>query len=106
MEYPKRLAWKIHASFLILAVRWEASSGQGYTVNPAPKCITRNLFLPNDLSYQDIQQQPLLLTMAYGQVLQYWAEKFRLPGHPDYWPLAMSIMELMQSVKEHFIFYK
>ena len=44
--------------------------------------------------------------MAYAQALQYWAEKFRLPAHPDFCPLAMSVMELMQSVKKHVIFYK
>ena len=49
------------------------SWAKGYTAHPAPKCITRNLFLLNDLSYQDIQKQPFLLTMAYAQGLQYWA---------------------------------
>ena len=53
-ENPKRLAWKIHASFSIPMVRCKAFPDQGYTVPPAPRCITRNLFLPNDLSYQDV----------------------------------------------------
>ena len=106
VENPKELARKIHASFLIPTVRCEASLGQGYTASPTPKCLTRNMFLPNDLSYQDICQQPLLLTVAYAQVLQYWAEKFRLPVHPDYYPLAMSVVELMQCVREHITFYK
>ena len=44
--------------------------------------------------------------LAYAQALQYWVEKFRLPAHLDYCPLVMSIIELMWSVKEHFIFYK
>ena len=44
--------------------------------------------------------------MAYAQVLQYWVEKVRLPAHPDYCPLAMSIVELMQCVKGHVTFYK
>ena len=56
VENPKRLAWKIHASFLILVVRCEASPGQAYTAPPAPKCITRNMFLPDDPSYQDVKQ--------------------------------------------------
>ena len=73
---------------------------------PVPKCLTKNVFLPNDPSYQYVQQQPLLLTMAYVQVLQYWAEKFRPQAHPDYCPLVMSVMELMQCVKEHVTFYK
>ena len=66
VEDPKRLAPKICASFSIPEVRCEAFPGQGYTVPPAPKCITRNLFLPDDLSYQDIQQQSFLMTMAYA----------------------------------------
>ena len=37
----------------------------------------------------------LLLTVAYTQVLQYWAEKVRLPIL-NYHPLAMSMMELKQ----------
>ena len=95
VENTKTLAQKICASFSILMVSCKALPGQGHTVPPAPRCITRNLFLPNDLSYQDVQQQPLLPTMAYAQVLQYWAEKFRPPAHPDFCPLAMSVVELM-----------
>ena len=44
--------------------------GQDYTTSPAPKCLTWNVFLPDELSYQDVQQQPFLLTVAYGQGLQ------------------------------------
>ena len=79
VENPKRLAQKICTSFSILTIRYEAFPGQGYTVPPVPRCITRNLFLPNDLSYQDVWQQPLLLTVAYAPALQYWVEKFRPP---------------------------
>ena len=106
VEDPKRLAQKICASFSIPAVRCEAFPGQRYTVPPAPKCITRNLFLPDDLSNQDIQQQPFLLTMAYTQGLQYWAEKFNPPANLDFHPLARSVLELMGSVKEHNVFSK
>ena len=105
VENPKRLAQKICASFLIPAVRCEASPGQEYTAPPAPKCISRNMFLPNDPSYQDVRQQPLLLTVAYARELEYCMEKFRLPVHPDYCPLT-GIVELMQCVKEHITFYK
>ena len=87
-------------------VRCQTFPGKEYTVPPAPKCPTRNMFLPENPSYQDIWQWPLLLTLAYAWGLQYWAEKFRLPTHPDYHPWVMSIMELMHTVKEHIIFYK
>ena len=55
VENPKRLALKIHASFSIPTVRCKAFPSQGYTAPPAPRCMTRNLFLPNDVSYQDVQ---------------------------------------------------
>ena len=106
VEDPKRLAWNICASFSIPTIRCKVFLGQGCTAPPAPKCLTRNLFLPNDLSYQDIQQQPFLLTVAYTQRLQYWAEKFNLPASLDFCPLVRSILELKESVKEHIIFSK
>ena len=46
VENPKKLARKIHTSFLIPAVRCEASPGQGYTVSSTPIYLTRNMFLP------------------------------------------------------------
>ena len=46
MENPRRLAHKMCASFLIPVVRCEASPGQEYTVPPALKCISRNMFSP------------------------------------------------------------
>ena len=47
MEDPKKLAWKIFTSFSIPAVRSKAFLGQGYTVPPAPRCLTQNVFLPS-----------------------------------------------------------
>ena len=44
--------------------------------------------------------------MAYAQALQYWVEKVRPQAHPDYCPLVMSIVELMQLMKGHVTFYK
>ena len=73
---------------------------------PSPKCLTQSRFLPNDPSYQDVQWQPLLLTMAYAQVLQYWMEKVRPPILNDYHPLAMSMLELKQHVVGYVTFNK
>ena len=94
VEDPRRLAQKICASFLIPVVRFETLLNQDYTACPAPKCLSRSRFLPNDPTYQDDQWQPLLLTLAYAQVLQYWAEKVSLSTLCDYCPLAMSVVEL------------
>ena len=80
--------------------------GEDYTAPPAPKCLTQNVFLPDELSYQDMQQQPFLLTVAYAQGLQYWAEELNLPEDPDFCPLARSVIELRDRVKEHVMFTK
>ena len=95
---PQKLAHKIQASFYIPEVRMRASLGQEYTAPPAPKCLSRNTFIPDELSYQDIQQQLTLLTVAYARGLQYWAEKLNLPRSPDLCPLAGSIVELRETV--------
>ena len=106
VEDSRKLAQKICASFLIQAVRCEALPDQDYTMAPAPKWLTRGMFLPNDPSYQDVQWQLLLLTVAYTQVLQYWAEKVRLPTLNDCHPLVMNIVELKQHVEGHVNFSK
>ena len=94
VEKLKRLAQKIWASFLILVVRCKAYLNQEYTMPPTPKCLTRSRFLPDDPTYQDVWLQLLLLTLAYVQALQYWAEKVNLPTLDTYHPLAMSVVEL------------
>ena len=55
VEDPWKLTWKICAFFLILAIRRKVFPGQGYTAPHAPKCLTWNVFLPDELSYQDMQ---------------------------------------------------
>ena len=106
VEDPKKLAQKIQASFLIPEVRSQVFLGQGYTIPPASKCLTWNVFLLDELSYQDVQQHPFLLTMASAKGLQYWAEKLNWPVDPDFCPLARSVLELRERVKEHIIFTK
>ena len=64
------------------------------------------MFLPDELSYQNVWQQPFLLTVAYAQGLQYWVERLNLPEDPDFCPLARSVIELRERVKEHVIFTK
>ena len=71
---------------------------------PAPKCLTQNMLLLNELSYQDVQQQPFLVTVTYAQGLQYWVEKLHWPENPDFHPLARSVIELRERVKEHVMF--
>ena len=64
-----KVAHKIWASFYIPKVRMRTFLGQEYTMPPAPKCLSRNTFLLDELSYQDIQQQPTLLRVAYARGL-------------------------------------
>ena len=54
VEDPQKLAQKILASFSISEVRSRVFLGQGYTTPPAPMCLTWNMFLPDELSYQDM----------------------------------------------------
>ena len=106
VEDPQKLTQNIWASFWIPEVRSRVFLGQDYTAHPTPKCLTQNVFLPDELSYQDVQQQPFLLTVAYAWALQYWAEKLNLPEDPDFHPLARSVNKLRERVKEHVMFTK
>ena len=72
---PQKLAQKIRASFYIHEVRIRTLLEPGYTVPPTLRSLDRNAFLPDNLSYQDMQQKLALLMMAYARCLQYWAEK-------------------------------
>ena len=81
-----------------------ASPSQQYTLPPAPKCLSRHAFISDVLLYQDICQQPTLLTVTYTRGLQYWVEKSNLPRSPDLWPLVGSIVELREAMWEHVTF--
>ena len=71
---------------------------QEYTVHPAPKCLDRNAFLLDELSYQDIWQQPVILMIAYARGLQYWAKELILLESPDFCPLEGGVVELREAV--------
>ena len=60
-----------------------ASLDHQYTMPPAPKCLSRSAFILDELSYQDIHQQLTLLMITYARGLQYWVEKFSLPGSAE-----------------------
>ena len=89
---------KIWASFYILEVQSRMFSGEGYSVPPTPQSLNRGAFLPDNLTYQDVRWQPTLLTVAYCQCLQSWAEKCNLPRNPNFCPLAESMRELRQAI--------
>ena len=93
-----KFAQKIRASFYIPEVQLGASPEQGFTAPLAPWSLNRTAFLPGKLTYQDMQQQPAFLTIAYAQSLQYLAEKHNLLRNLDFCPLAESIRELQQTV--------
>ena len=104
MKDPWKLVCKIQASFYIPKVRMRAFLEQEYTVPPAPKCLDRNAFLPDELSYPDIWQKPILLMDTYARGLQYWVEKLNPLESPDLHPLAGSVVELREIVWEHVTF--
>ena len=98
---PWKLAWKIRASFYIPEVRIRILLEPEYTATPAPRSLDRNAFLPDDLSYQDVWQKLALLMMVYARSLQYWAEKQSLPRSQNLCPLAESVVEFQEAVKEY-----
>ena len=100
----KTLAQKICTSFEVPAVQCRALRNQDYTAPLAPKCLRRGMFLPNNLSYQDVWQKPQLLTLAYVQALQYWAEEANPLAHSEPHPLEMSVKELRQHIGRYITF--
>ena len=74
---------------------------QEYIAPPAPKCLNRNPFLLDELSYQAGWQQLTLLMIAFARGLQYWAEKPNPLRSLDFCPLAGSVVELREMVREH-----
>ena len=97
---PHRFAQKICASFYVPEVWSRMSLGQEYSAPLAPRSLNRGAFLLEKLKYQDVRQQPALLTIVYCQCLQHWAEKCSLPKSPDCRPLAESVRELSQAMWE------
>ena len=95
-----KFARKIRASFYVLEVQSRMFLEEGYSMPLAPQNLNREAYLPDKLAYQDIRQWPALLTVAYCQCLQHWAEKCNLPGNLDFHPLAESVRELRQAVCE------
>ena len=91
---------KIRASFHILEIQSWASPDQGYSAPTAPRSLNRGAFLPKRLDYQDVQQRPILLTKAYCQCLQHWAEKSYPPISPGACPLVESVRELCLAIGE------
>ena len=101
---PQKLAQKIKALLDIPEVRMRTLLEPGYTTPPTPRSLDRNAFLPKYLSYQDVQQKPALLMIAYARSLQYWAEKQSPPRSWNLSPLAESVVELQEAVKEYVTF--
>ena len=95
-----KFARKIQASFYIPEVQSRMFPGEGYSVPPTPLSLNRGAYLQDNLTYQDVRQWPALLTVAYCQCLQSWAEKCNLPRNPDFCPLAESMRELRQAICE------
>ena len=60
---------------------------------------------PDDSSYQDVWLKPQLLTLAYAQALQYWAEEANPPlAHSKPHPLVMSVRELRWHIRRYTTF--
>ena len=64
IEDRHKFAWKIRASFYVSEVWLRASLKWGYTAPPPPQVLDRGTFHPEKFAYQDVRQQPILLTIA------------------------------------------
>ena len=62
------------------------------------------MFFPIDLSYQDVWLKAQLLTLAYVQAVQYWAEEANPPTSGEHHPLVMSVWELRQCIRRYITF--
>ena len=96
VEDPKKLAQKIWASFSFQKLEARSSQAKGIP-HPAPKCLTWNVFLLDELSYQDVMAA-FSVNHRFAQGLQYWVERLNLPVDPDFHPLAQSVLELRERV--------
>ena len=65
IENPHKFARKIWASFYVPEVQSRMNPGQPFSTPPAPRNLNRGAFYPKGLKYQDVRQQPILLTVAY-----------------------------------------
>ena len=106
VEDIKKLAQKICTSFDVIVVQYEVLRSQGYTVSPAPKCLKRGMFLPDDLYSQDIHLKPQQMALAYAQALQYWVEEANplVPSEPNL--LVMSVRELRWHIGKYTTFFE
>ena len=74
---------------------------EGYSMPPAPQSLNREAYLSDKLAYQDVRWRPVLLTVAYSSVPSTLGmEKCNPPGNPDFCPLAESVRELRQAIRE------
>ena len=71
-----------------------------YTAPPAPRVLNRGTFQLENFAYQDVRQQPILLTIAYARCLQHWVEKHNPPKNPGFCPWVECMRELWQTVWE------
>ena len=100
IEDRHKFAQKIRASFYVLEVWLGASLEWGYTAPPAPQILDRGTFHLEKFAYQDVRQQPVLLTIAYTRCLQHWAEKHNPMQTLDFCPWAECVRELWQTMQE------
>ena len=73
-----------------------------YSAPPMSHCIERDAFLPvstGNFSCQDYQMKQPQKTLAYTKVLQFWAEKAKLPLVDQQCQLAECVRKLRVSIE-------
>ena len=108
VDNVQELAQKIQASFEL--PQWMSKIydiENYYLAPPAPNCLHQKDFLSlldPRFPCQDIQEEQVKKTIAYAQVLQYWAERANppMPGQPHL--LVRSVLELHETMEGYVSF--
>ena len=95
-----KFAQKIRVSFYVPEVCLRVSLEWVYTAPPAPQVLNRGTFHPENFTYQDVRQWPILFMIPCARCLQYWVEKHNLLKILDFCPWAECVRELWQTVWE------
>ena len=101
---PQKLVWKVRALFYIPKVRMRPywSLGTPFPLHPEVSIGTFSYQMTSPIKMCG-KNWPSL-TVTYARSLQYWVEKQSLIRHWSLRPLAESVMELREVVKEYVTF--
>ena len=105
VEDPRKLTWKFHTSFSILAVRSKVFLGQGYTV-PLPQVSHLECVSPGWPVLSGHVTAAFSLNCGLHPRITVLMKRLNPPADLDFCPLVRSVLGLKERVKEHVVFSK